>query len=104
MHKLSRILLLATLASTPLHAQVVMGTTAEGTCTCSINNGKSFPCRQARGDPSGGVLTLNRCNLNGGYRLVCPEDPSAICHYDLVPPTCTEPPPTPVCWAADEPK
>lgn len=73
-----------------------------GNCTCAAN-GKTWPCRLVRGEPTSGVLTVNRCR-GGGYRLVCPEEPTAICHYELVPAQCDAPTLTPVCYAGDEPK
>ena len=79
-----------------------MTATSDGQCLCS-NNGKTWACRQARGNPGNTVYAVNLCH-GGGYELVCPADPKAVCGYAMVPAICAEPPLTPVCWAADEPK
>lgn len=73
-----------------------------GDCICQ-NGDKSWPCRQVRGDPGNSVLTVNPC-WGGGYKLVCPEDRSALCQYVGVAPTCSEPPLSNVCYPGDEPR
>lgn len=91
------------LAVSPAFADpAVISNGTGGNCTCA-NNGKTWPCRLVRGEPTSGVLPVNRCR-GGGYRLVCPEEPTAICHYELVPARCEDPPLSTVCFAGDEPK
>lgn len=98
------ILLVAVLltASPAATESVVTPNFTAGTCTCAVN-GKTWPCRLVRGEPTSGVLTVNRCR-GGGYRLVCPEEPTAICRYELVPAHCDDQLLTPVCYAGDAPK
>lgn len=107
------LILLAALASTPLHAQgvtdigakegaITFSSDTAGDCTCAAN-GKAWPCRYARGNPLNSLQAVNRCT-GAAYQLVCPDDPKAICHYEMAAPVCVEPPLTPVCYAADEPK
>lgn len=99
-HLILAVTLLAPIPAIAQSAVITSGAmtaTSDGQCLCS-NNGKTWPCRKAA-DTTKPIT----CNLNLTYKLVCPEDKTAICHYTNAP-SCSEIPIIDVCYAADEPK